>query len=352
MTDIIIIPAYEPDETMITLLKEIHTYSNAEIIVVNDGSSAGKEAVFQEAGTYAAILKHQKNEGKGQAIKTALSYIKDHYPAARIVIADADGQHRTVDILRLLLNSEKYPKALILGTRSFKHQVPLRSLFGNKITGKVFHLLSGVSLKDTQTGLRAFSSDLIPLLLDIPGKRYEYEINMLMTLARQQIPIEEIPIATVYFEGNPSSHFRVFHDSVSIYGTMLKFISSSLVCFCVDYGLFHLFLLLTNCLGYRHAPAISNIGARLISASLNYRLNKSLVFHCREDHDTKNFGQLKTGLLYAVLVSGILFINTCLLSFLMTQLSINSWGAKLIVESALFLFSFVIQQFFIFRQQV
>lgn len=344
MSDIIIIPAYQPDELLISLLEEIHTCSDAEILVVNDGSSPDKEDLFRQAASYAVVLEHSRNLGKGQAVKTALSYIKEHRPEAGIVIADADGQHRAADILLLLMNSRKYPDSLILGVRTFHQRVPLRSRLGNQITRKVFHLLTGVPLKDTQTGLRAFSSELIPRLLDIPGSRYEYETNMLMTLAREHIPIREIPIETVYFEGNPSSHFRVLHDSVSIYGNMLKFVSSSLVCFFVDYGLFQLFLLVTRSLGYLHAPVISNIAARLVSASLNYRLNKSLVFCHQGDY-------LKTGLRYAVLASGILLVNTFLLTCLIGRTGISSWTAKLIVELALFLFSFLIQHFRIFPAQ-
>lgn len=342
MDDIIIIPAYQPDETLISLLEEINACSQAKILVINDGSSPDKADIFLRVATYAKVLIHSRNQGKGQAIKTALSYIEEHFSNARIVIADADGQHRVADILLLLMNSGKDPDALILGVRSFGDRVPLRSRFGNEITRKVFHLLTGVALADTQTGLRAFSSRLIPRLLTIPGSRYEYETNMLMTLAREQIPIREIPIETVYFPGNPSSHFRVFADSASIYGNMLKFVSSSLVCFLVDYGLFQLFLLITRSLGYLHAPVISNIAARIISAALNYRLNKSLVFNHQGDH-------IKTGVQYAVLASGILLVNTCLLSYLLKQPGINSWTAKLIVELTLFLFSFLIQKFKIFR---
>jgi len=342
MNEVIIIPAYQPDGTLISLLKEINSCTQAKILVIDDGSSPDKEDIFKQAASYADVLVHKQNQGKGQAIKTALSYIKEQVSDARIVIADADGQHRVADILLLLMNSSKNPEALILGVRSFKGRIPLRSRLGNGITRKIFHLLTGVALADTQTGLRAFSSELVPRLLKIPGSRYEYETNMLMTLAREHIAIREIPIETVYFEGNPSSHFRVFHDSASIYGNMFKFVSSSLVCFFVDYGLFQLFLFLSGSLGYLHAPEISNIAARLISAALNYRLNKSLVFRHQGGH-------IKTGLQYAALASGILLVNTCLLTYLLRQPGINSWAAKLMVELALFLFSFLFQQFKIFR---
>lgn len=342
MTDIIIIPAYQPDETLICLLEELHTCSQADILVINDGSSPDKNEIFRQAASYAMVLIHSRNQGKGQAIKTALSYIKEHFSDAGIVLADADGQHRTADILLLLRNCRKYPDTLILGVRSFHRRIPLRSRLGNEITRRVFHLMTGVALKDTQTGLRAFTSALIPRLLEIPGSRYEYETNMLMAFAREHLPIRQIPIETVYFEGNPSSHFRVLHDSVSIYGNMLKFISSSLVCFIVDYGLFQLILLLTGSLGYLHAPAISNIAARLVSAALNYRLNKSLVFRHQGDH-------VKTGLQYAALASGILLVNTCLLTYLLRLPGMSSWTAKFIVELTLFLFSYLIQQFKIFR---
>ena len=93
--------------------------------------------------------------------------------------------------------------------RDVGQKMPLRSRFGNTVTRAVFRLLSGVYISDTQTGLRAFDSSLFDLMLEIEGMRYEYEINVLMRLAKERVPIREVPIETIYHDRkNTVSHFR------------------------------------------------------------------------------------------------------------------------------------------------
>ena len=124
--------------------------------------------------------------------------------------------------------------------------MPLRSRFGNTVTRAVFRLLSGVYISDTQTGLRAFDSSLFDLMLEIEGMRYEYEINVMMRLAMERVPIREVPIETIYHDRkNTVSHFRTLSDSYKVFAgmlraadmPMLKFTVSSLLSFCVDFML-------------------------------------------------------------------------------------------------------------------
>ena len=87
---------------------------------------------------------------------------------------------------------------MILGVRNVGKDMPLKSRLGNTITRKVFKLLSGVSISDTQTGMRVFTSDLVKKLLTVEGERYEYEMNVLLFLAKEGIDIDEVPINTIY----------------------------------------------------------------------------------------------------------------------------------------------------------
>ena len=73
--DYLVIPAYEPDYNLIRLIKKVREKSDFEVIVINDGSSASCNRVFEQAATYATILHHSLNQGKGQALKTAFRYI-------------------------------------------------------------------------------------------------------------------------------------------------------------------------------------------------------------------------------------------------------------------------------------
>ena len=101
-----VIPAYEPDEKMLAVIDDISSLTDFHIIVINDGSGKDKLPIFAEAAKKAIVLTHEVNKGKGRGIKTALEYIKEHEAdTVGIVIADADGQHKVEDIIRV---SEAY----------------------------------------------------------------------------------------------------------------------------------------------------------------------------------------------------------------------------------------------------
>lgn len=221
----VIIPAYKPDKELISIVKQIQE-SGVGILVVDDGSGEEFEALFDTVSDSCMILKHPQNRGKGAAIKTALSYIEEKESNSRNVVGimDADGQHLSKDMLYLLEVAENSMEMMVLGTRDVGKKMPLRSHLGNEITRHVFQWVSGVKVSDTQSGLRAFGTELIPRLLKIEGERYEYEMNVLLTLARENVHIKEVRIKTIYRdEENSTSHFRAVKDSMRIYKEILKF---------------------------------------------------------------------------------------------------------------------------------
>lgn len=340
----IIIPAYNPDDRLIALLKELSYKLEAVLLIVNDGSRIEAEEIFREAESYGIVLQHDRNYGKGKAVKTALTFIRDQKVSGRIIIADADGQHTVTDIARLLEAKTGERNILIIGSRNFQGNIPLRSRLGNQFTRFTFWLLSGKWLKDTQTGLRGFDSTLIPMLLEISGDRYEYETNMLLTCIKENIRIVEVPIETIYLEGNKSSHFRPLKDSARIYMTMLKFVSSSFLSFCIDYLLFGIILSLTSGLGVITADAISNIMARIVSASFNFFVNRNYVFHYKGN-------LLQSALGYAALALSILAVNTAMLLWLVRDWGMGGLEAKIVVEVTIFFVNFLVQKFFIFKKR-
>lgn len=97
-------------------------------------------------------------------------------------------------------------------------------------------------MTDTQTGLRAFQTQMIPFMLGIEGDRYEYEMNML-TQASQKYLITEVPIETIYIDDNASSHFRPIRDSLMIYKNLFKFALASFGGFVIDYLVYAMVLL-------------------------------------------------------------------------------------------------------------
>ena len=335
---IALIPAYEPDGQL-PRLTEALAAQGFRVLIVDDGSGPTYGKIFAACEGRATVLRQDKNLGKGAALKAGLAWIRTQGPeACTVVTVDADGQHLPRDAARICRAAELEPETLVLGGRRFEGKVPLRSRMGNSLTRWVFRLSTGVRIYDTQTGLRAFSGALLPELLEIPGQRYEYEMNVLLALARGSRPIRELPIQTVYLEGNRSSHFHPLVDSARVYGEILKFSAASMASFLLDYGLFSLLSAISG------AVVPSNLAARLVSGVVNYSLNRKLVFGSKA-------GLARTGLQYALLAAGILGVNTLALWLLVTLLGWNRYLAKLLVELVLFAVSYVVQKRWIFHRK-
>lgn len=336
-TNIALIPAFEPDRILLEIAEELKRM-DLEVLVVDDGSGPGFSEIFEEMEKEAVVLHHDSNRGKGAALRTGLKYIRDRYtePYA-VVTVDADGQHRTADVMRILLAVPAAEDSLILGSRRFTGKVPLRSRLGNVLTRLVYRAAAGVRVYDTQTGLRAFSHKLVDRLLEIDGDRYEYEMNVLMALAKDRRTIREIPIETIYLDGNTSSHFDVLRDSFRIYREILKFSVSSFAGFLTDFAMYCFLLALTGNL------VLSNIAARLVSAAVNYTLNRKFVFQSGAP-----VGRSVTQ--YAALAAAILAGNTIFLKGL-SSLGWNSYAAKIMTEIIFFALSWVMQKHVIFRRK-
>jgi len=343
MKNIILIPAYNPDEKLTALVDALKALITADIVVVNDGSAPASAPVFEEIKDKVTLLEHKVNQGKGAALKTGMRHILEtSSEPCGVVTVDADGQHSASDAWKLLQVLEQNRAALVLGCRTFSGDIPWKSRWGNNITKFVFRLLSGVKVSDTQTGLRAFSSELIPALLEIRGERYEYEMNMLVSCIKMKIPMREVPIATIYTdEKNTSSHFRVVKDSVRIYKNLLLFTGSSFLSFLVDFVAFNLFVWLLNLLHAENVNVVGNIAARIISASFNYYLNCTYVF--------KSEKKFKNALEYFLLAAVILTFNTVVLNFFTGAIGIHHSLAKLITEVLFFILSYTVQRLVIFK---
>ena len=211
----IIIPSYNPTEKIIKLVNELKK-NFSDILIVDDGSTNEAKKIYENLSNV-KIIYHDINKGKGEALKTAIKSLKN---TDAFITVDADLQHSPKDILRIkekLLNND-----IVLGTRNFnKKNVPFTSKFGNKFSSLVFKIKTGITLKDTQTGLRGINMKYKDLCLSTNGSRYEYEMNFLYNLAKNKINFKCIDIDTIYEDNNKGSHFHAIRDSLLIHKWLL-----------------------------------------------------------------------------------------------------------------------------------
>ena len=344
---VVVIPAYEPDEKLLGVIRDFREHTDFDLVVVDDGSSAACQPVFDAVEQFekVTLLRHTSNSGKGAALKTAFAYIEGAYPRTEgIITVDADGQHLLKDALAVSEAWKAHPGALVIGSRRFKGNVPFRSRFGNSITRFVFHISTGKKVYDTQTGLRAFSVARIYEMLPLSGNRYEYEINQLLYCTKNEIPILEVPIETVYIEENRSSHFHTIKDSFRIYKTILLFFSASFLSFLIDYVAYLLLLLITGRmnLSLEWQLLISTAGARIISAVCNYLMNRYMVFDAKKaKHSFSKY----------VLLSVIVYFVQYFLLMGATRIGIPKWISYVLVQAIVYPCTFLIQRIFVFSEK-
>lgn len=134
---VIIIPAYCPDARLVKLIIEIHKLKNLPIVVIDDGSGGKYRKIFLavEEIPNCIVYYHEKNQGKGTALKNGVRLAAQKYPEnLGYVTADADGQHSAKDIVKIANSITENAEGILIGTRDFSSDnVPFRSKIGNAI---------------------------------------------------------------------------------------------------------------------------------------------------------------------------------------------------------------------------
>lgn len=334
----ILVPAYEPGERLLELISSLR--ESASILVVDDGSGPDYREVFDSADRLGAhVLTHAVNEGKAAALRTGFRWLMRHSPGQPVVCVDSDGQHMPADVLAVGAEVEHrsvlgLPDAVVLGVRAFDGKVPLRSRVGNRAMTALVASVTGSRTSDTQTGLRGYPGSLLAWACDVKGERFAYELRLLLEASRQQIPLVEVPIETVYIEHNASSHFRPVTDSVKVLSPLLLFAASSLISFALDTVLLVALSALTGSL------AVAVVGARILSGSLNFWLNRRAVFRSR--------GQLRQEVVrYGAFAVGLLVLGYVGIAAL-TNMGVPLVLAKIAADATLWLASFAVQRVVVF----
>ena len=341
---VIVIPAYDPPAVFHDLVRRLTARVGYLVVVVDDDSHADYQFEFKRLPKAAILLRHDKNRGKGAALKTALRYIVDNQIAcAGCVTADADEKHRLEDILKVAKVLRKNADKIVLGCRTFNKRVPGLIRFGNAVTRWVFRTKTGVKVSDTQTGLRGFPCQYLEALSEIDGMRYEYEINVLLWACEQKIPFAEIGTEIDYTGRKTFIHFHVIRDSILIYAKLLKFTMISFTAFLLDYSLVLWLRMLTGSWPERVSLVFTVVAARACSATYSFTLNRFMVFKSKDNL------LMRAAQFY--LLAGILMVSSYALLDLTTIIMPGPlWIAKPLTDGILFFVNYFVQNKLIFRK--
>jgi glycosyltransferase involved in cell wall biosynthesis len=214
-----VIPAYEAARTIAGVVEGVRAAwgDRGDVIVVNDGSRDETKEIATRAG--AVVVSHDRNYGKGRALRTGLeeAFTRGHRAAVTI---DADGQHPADEALRLALEGCEIG-ALVLGIRDLHGAgAPRPNQISNAISNGFLSLFSRKWLRDTQCGLRRYP---LPLSLALEGRDdgYAFEAEIILLAIAAGAPVVEVPIRVVYPDDR-TTHFDSVRDPMRVVSRVVK----------------------------------------------------------------------------------------------------------------------------------
>lgn len=218
----VLIPTYNNSGTLEDVLKGVLDYCQ-DVIVINDGSTDNTEDILSKYQADIDIIELKENKGKGYALKTGFQYALSKGYSHAITI-DSDGQHYPSEIPKFAKAIIHNKEAIIIGERDLSIvDINNKSSFANKFSNFWFAVQTCKSLKDTQTGYRAYPLKQLSGL-GILTDRYEAELELLVFAAWKGVEIESIPIDVYYPpQSERVSHFRPVKDftRISVLNTFL-----------------------------------------------------------------------------------------------------------------------------------
>jgi len=214
----ILIPAYNAQETLGSVLKKIEPLK-MDTLVVNDGSSDETKRVASENGAH--LLEHPLNLGKGAALQTGFQYIlqKDYQ---LIITLDADGQHDPSEIPSLLKIFQSVKPDILIASRAaeFRRMTFLRR-FWNRLGVKAVARLCHSDITDSQSGFRLIRAKVLKEII-LSTSRFETELELLIKACKKGFSVLSVPINTQKVDGTVSSHFRPVVDTWKVCKLFLR----------------------------------------------------------------------------------------------------------------------------------
>jgi dolichyl-phosphate beta-glucosyltransferase len=224
----IVIPAYNEEKRIGKTLKKVYEYFKEkkiefEIIVVDDGSNDKTVEIVEKFSfdkKEIRILKHEKNMGKGAAVKTGILNAKGEL----ILFTDAD-LSTPIEEFKKLKKEIENGYDIAIGSRGLKDsKIVIPQPFYRRIIGKIFPFLVRLivinDFKDTQCGFKLFKKEAgKKIFSQLKTDGFAFDVEVLARGKKENFKIAEVPVVWI---NSPYSSVKIFKDSFKMFISLLK----------------------------------------------------------------------------------------------------------------------------------
>jgi glycosyltransferase involved in cell wall biosynthesis len=221
MLKLVCIPAFNEEKPIVDVIKKSLNYVD-QVIVCDDGSLDLTAEQAKIAG--AIVIKHEKNMGKGYAMKSLFKYAK-YIGADVMVTIDGDGQFLAEQIPSLLQPILENSYDVVIGNRfSDDKEMPSYRKIGNKMLDKITKLAADLPFSDTQSGFRSYSKKAIQSI-DFSTSGFGVDSEILIDAVDKGLKITETDVTVLYDTGLKTSTKDPISHSMSVIGSLLESIA-------------------------------------------------------------------------------------------------------------------------------
>jgi glycosyltransferase involved in cell wall biosynthesis len=211
---VVCIPAYNEEKSIASVIVRARKYSD-NIIVCDDGSEDMTGEIASSLG--ALVIRHERNMGKGAALRDMLELAKS-YEASAVVTIDADMQHNPDEIPKVAKPVLEGEADIVIGSRKMDGNAPKSRIFGNRLLDEITSAKAGKEIRDTQSGFRAYSKRAMDML-SFKARGMAIESQTLIDASRLGLRITSVAVSTTYYgvkrKRNPVSQFSSVLDYIA-----------------------------------------------------------------------------------------------------------------------------------------
>lgn len=209
----ILIPSFNSNIKLSTLIDEIREYSSDPVIVIDDGS----ETPISLSKDNVEVVRNNTNKGKGFALRVGFDYARGK-GCSHVVTMDSDLQHSPKDLFSFLSADSSID--FVLGYREKDKSMPVHRKFSNMVTSFMISKIIKVKIYDSQCGFRRYSLNAIKDI-EFTENGFQFESEVLIKAIKVQTEVEQVRIRTIYDKNN-KSYINHVSDTLKFIRLILK----------------------------------------------------------------------------------------------------------------------------------